>query len=419
MLVIGLPIGISMGIMGFVGLLALRGFGGALTSLFTIPYSSAASWSLSVIPMFVLMGYLTFYSGFAEDAYNTAYKWVGRLPGGIAIATLIGSGFFAAASGSSIAATATLGKMSLPQMQRFNYDTKLSVGCVAIGGTIAAVIPPSIMLVLFGIVTEQSVGRLLIAGIFPGILTVVVYCLLVFVRAKLNPRLAPRGETFPWAERFKSLPGLVGIIVIFGITIGGIYAGIFTPTEAGSLGAFVALVMALAMRRMNGGKFRDSVTETLRVTCSIFLIIIGAYIFIQFLAISRLPIMFGEWIVGLPVPHFVVFIGVVILYLILGMFLEAIGNLLLTVPFIFFAMQALGFDGIWLGVIVVKLIELGMITPPVGLQAFILHGVAPDIPLGDIFKGFVPYFLVDLLVTIPILYIFPQIATFLPSTMGP
>lgn len=403
--------------MGFVGIIALRGIGAAFTTLYTIPFSSAASWSLSVIPMFILMGYVAFYAGFAEDAYNTGYRWVGRLPGGLAIATLIGGGFFAAASGSSIAATATLGKMALPHMLKFKYDKKLAAGCVCVSGTIAAVIPPSILLVLFGIYTEQSVGKLLIGGLCPGILTVIVYAMLVFVRAKLSPKLAPRGETFRWKEKLRSLPGLVGIVLIFSITIGGIYTGIFTPTEAGAAGAFVALIVAFGMRRMNWGKFKSSIAESLRVTCSIFLIIIGAYIFIQFLAISRLPIMFAEWTVALPVSRVMVFVGIVMVYLFLGMFLDAIGCLLLTVPFIFPALVALGFDGIWLGIVVVKLIELGLITPPVGLQAFVLHGVAPDISLADIFIGFVPYFLVDLLITLPLLYIFPQIVTFLPATM--
>ncbi|PIX27588.1 MAG: C4-dicarboxylate ABC transporter permease [Chloroflexi bacterium CG_4_9_14_3_um_filter_45_9] len=419
-LIIGVPIGIAMGIMGFVGLVALVGFKGAFASLYTIPYSSVASWSLTVIPMFILMGSVAAIAGFAKDTYNMTYKWLGRLPGSLAISTMVGAGFFAAASGSSIAATATLAKMAIPEMERYNYNLKLAAGSVAMGGIIAAIIPPSVMLVLFAIVSEQSAGKLLMAGIFPGILTIVMYCALIFVRSWRNPKLCPvTMKRFSWSERFKSLVsgGVIGIILIFASVIGGILTGVMTPTQAGAVGAFAALLISLAARRLNWAKFVETVKDTTKVTCSIFLIIMGAYIFIQFLAMSRLPILFSEWIVALPLPRVFVFAGIVLLYLILGCFLEAMGNLLLTVPFIFTAMVVLGFDGIWLGVIVVKLIELGMITPPVGLQAFVLHSSCPEISLGTIFRGFIPFFLVDLFVTLPILYIFPQIATFLPGTM--
>ena len=415
-LAIGLPIGISMGLVGFLGLFIMRG-DAAFATLYTIPYSSMASWSLSVVPMFLLMGYIAFYAGFTKDAYEAAYRWVGRLPGGVAIATLFGAAAFGACCGSSVAATAALGKIALPEMRKFNYSTRLASGVVAMGGTLAALIPPSILLVLYGIVTEQSVGKLLIAGIFPGLLSMTLFSLLVLARAVINPKLAPRGESSTIKERLLSLKNAIGILLIFLFVIGGIYTGIFTPTEAGALGAFITLLLSLVMGRMRWGNFKEAVMESLRVTSSVFLIVLGAYIFIQFLAVSRMPIELSEWVASLPINRYLILIGIIIVYLFLGCFLDAIGLLLLTVPFIFPAIKALGFDPIWFGVLVVKLIEIGLLTPPVGIQTYVLKGVAPDIRLEDIFLGFLPFFMVDLFLVIGLLIIFPEIATFLPSMM--
>jgi len=417
-LAVGTPIGVSMGLTGFFGIMALRGNMAAYATLFTIPYSSMASWSLSVAPMFLLMGYIAFQAGFTKDAYETAYKWLGRLPGGVAIATLFGGAAFGACCGSSIAATAALGKIAIPEMQQFKYNVRLASGCVAVSGTLAAMIPPSILLVFYGIVTEQSVGKLLIAGIGPGILSMLCFTVLVFIRATINPEIAPRGETVSLKEKLFSLKNSLGILITFIIVIMGIYTGVFTPTEAGASGAFAVLVIAIVMRRIDWEKFRTAITETARVTCSVFMIVLGAYIFIQFLAISRLPIDFAEWVVALPFHRMVIFISVIAAYLILGCFLDAIGLLLLTVPFIFPAIVALGFSPIWFGVIVVKMVEIGLLTPPVGIQTYVLKGVAPHIPIEDIFLGILPFFLVDIFVVIGLLILFPEIALFLPNKMG-
>ena len=415
---VGTPIGVGMGITGFLGIMVLRGAGAAYASLYTIPYTSMASWSLSVIPMFLLMGYLASFAGFTRDAYDTAYKWLGWLPGGVAIATLFGGAAFGACCGSSIAATAALGKIAIPEMQKFNYNQRLASGCVAVSGTLAAMIPPSILFVFYGVVTEQSIGKLLISGIFPGILSMACFSLLVFLSAVIKPKLAPRGEFVSMAEKLASLKNSVGILVTFLVVIVGLYTGIFTPTEAGAFGAFAVLLIALVIGRMDLKKFRDALVETTRVTCSIFLVVLGAYIFIQFLAISRLPIQFAEWVVGLPFHRMLVFIGVIGVYLILGCFLDAIGLLLLTVPFIFPAIVKLGFDPIWFGVIVVKMVEIGLLTPPIGIQTYVLKGVAPHIPIEDIFMGILPFFLVDLFVVIGLIILFPQIALFLPGLMN-
>ncbi len=416
-LAVGVPIGIAMGLVGVIGIITLRGLGGALATLSTIPFSSMESWSLSVIPMFLLMGYLAFQAGFTKDAYQAAYKWLGRIPGGVAVATLFGGAAFGACCGSSVAATAALGRIAIPEMRRFNYDMKLACGSVACAGTLAALIPPSIMLVFYGIITETSIGKLLIAGIIPGIISMLAFSALVYVRAVINPALAPKGEILTLREKLSSLKNSVGIGITFLVVVFGIFFGVFTPTEAGALGAFTVMVLAFVMRRMNWKNFWEAVKETVRVSCSVLMIVIGAYIFIQFLAISRLPMMISEWIVSLPYHPNVVFIGILLVYLVLGMFLDAIGLVLLTVPIIFPAIVALGFNPIWFGVILVKMVEIGLLTPPVGVQTYVLKGVVPDIPIETILLGILPFFILDFVFVVGVLTFFPQIILFLPNLM--
>ena len=417
LMVIGVPIGIGMGVVGFAGIWAIRGWPVALNALYQLPYSAISSWLLSVIPMFIFMGYIAFHAGFARDAYETAYKWVGKLPGGLAVATLIGGALFGACSGSSVAATAAIGKLCLPEMERHGYDRKLAAGTAAMSGPLDALIPPSILLVLYGVITEENVAKLLIAGILPGILSMLAFIVLVIVRVKLNPKLAPSGESFTWKERLVSLKGTVAIGIIFSSIIGGLYAGVFTPTEAGAVGACASLILALIMKRVNWRAFKEITYESLKVYSSIFLIILGAYIFVRFLALTRLPIAFSEFIVELPIHPMLIYAGILGVYLILGCFMDALGLLFLTVPFIFAPMVKLGFDPIWFGIIVIKMLEIGLITPPVGIQAYVLKGVAPHLSMDDIFRGFVPFFLVDLFIVIGLLTLFPQIVTILPSMM--
>ena len=417
LLAIGLPIGIGMAVVGFWGIWTLKGSAVALNALYQIPYSAVASWLLSVLPMFIFMGYIAFYAGFAKDAYGVAYKWFGRLPGGLAIATLMGAAAFGACSGSSVAATAALGKLAFPEMERYHYDRKLAAGTVAMGGTLAALIPPSILLVLYGVTTEESIAKLLIAGILPGLLSMFCFILLVVGIVIFRPQLAPPGESFSWKEKLLSLKGIGGILIIFVAISGGIYAGIFTPTEAGAVGAFTCLILALLMRRINWHLFKEMVYESLRVNATIFLIILGAYIFVRFLALTRLPVNFAEWIVTFQVHRMVIYAGIIVAYLILGCFMDAIGLLMLTVPFIFPSVVALGFDPIWFGIIVVKMLEIGLITPPVGIQTYVLKSVVPGLTLREIIIGFIPFFFVDLFIVVGLLTLFPQIATFLPSMM--
>jgi tripartite ATP-independent transporter DctM subunit len=417
LLIIGMPIGIGMATVGFIGIVALKGFSVALATFFMIPYSATASWLLSVIPMFILMGSIAFYAGFTRDAYNSAYRWVGRFPGGLSVSTLMGAAAFGACSGSSIAATAALGRLALPEMKRYGYNRSLAAGVIAMGGTLSALIPPSILLVIYGVITEESIGKLLIAGVIPGLLSMAAFAALVVIWATFRPDHAPRGDKFSWKERLISLKDIGGILFLFICVTGGIYSGVFTPTEAGAVGAFIILVMAIAMRRLNWAIFKEIVIETLRVVSSIFLIVLGAYIFIQFLALSRLPVNFAEWVVGLEVHRMIIITGTVAVFLIMGCFLDALGLILLTVPFISPAIFALGFDPIWFGVVVVKLVEIGLLTPPVGIQAYVLKGVAPELSLREIFSGFIPFFVVDIFIVIGLLIAFPKIATFLPTLM--
>lgn len=417
LLLLGVPIGVGMASVGFAGILALKGLKPGLNALFTIPYGASASWILSVIPMFILMGSFAFFAGLAKDASSCAFKWVGRLPGGLGIATLLGAAAFGACSGSSIASTAVLGKMALPEMKRFGYNPRLAAGVCSMGGTLAALIPPSILLVIYGIVVEQSIGKLLIAGVLPGILSVVLFSLLVIVWAIAKPQDAVKGDRYTWKERFVSLKDVVGIFIIFVCVAGGILSGVFTPTEAGAVGAFVVLILALGMRKLSRAGFKDALLDTLRVTSSIFFIVIGAYLLIQFLALSRLPVVFAEWVVALPIHRMFIMFGVILVYLIMGCFLDALGLILLTVPFISPAVFELGFDPVWFGVVVVKLVEIGLITPPVGIQAYVLKGAAPELSLKEIFLGFTPFFLVDLFLCIGLLLAFPHIALFLPGLM--
>jgi len=271
--------------------------------------------------------------------------------------------------------------------------------------------------VIYGVITEESISKLLIAGIIPGVLSMALFAVLVVLWAKIRPAHAPRGESFSRRERLASLKDVIGILLLFICVTGGIYSGLFTPTEAGAVGAFIILIMALAMKRLNKQIFKEIVLETLRVVSSIFLIVLGAYIFIQFLSLTRLPVNFAEWVIGLHVDRIIIIIGTVAVYLILGCFLDALGLILLTVPFISTAISGLGFDLIWFGVIVVKLVEIGLLTPPVGIQAYVLKGVAPELSLRQIFSGFIPFFLVDIFCVIGLLIAFPQIATFLTTFM--
>ena len=420
MIVLGTPIGIAMGLVGFVGIWLLRGWDAAIGALYLIPHSSIASFTLAVIPMFILMGYLAFHLGLTDKAYEAAHKWTSGVKGGLGVATIFAAAVFGACCGSSVAATAAFGKMALPQMLRRGYDERLASGCVAAAGTLAALIPPSLLFVLYAIITEQSVGKLLIAGILPGILTALVFALLVLLIAHLRPDLVGGKndiEESDWKERIRSLGDLWPVILLFLIVVAGIYSGFFNPTEAGAAGSLACLLVGFLARRVTGKALRDVTIETARSLAVIGVLIVGVFIFVQFISLSGLPSFLAFTVSKWSVPLPITIASVYLVYLVLGCFLDAFGLLMLTVPFFFPLAVHLGFSPIWFGVIVVKLTEIGLLTPPVGVQVYVLKSVAPEVPTEAIFKGAMWFWGADLL-TITILTLFPSISLLLPQMMS-
>ncbi len=414
LVVSGMRIAYATALCGLLGLWALRGYEPAAGLAGLMPYSESSHYALLVLPLFVLMGYLAHHAGITRNIYWTARQWLGHLPGGLAIATIFGCAGFAAACGASTASAAVMGRVALPELKRYGYDEKVAAGCVAAGGTLATMIPPSVIMVIYGFIAEQSIGALLLAGILPGLLQALSYSVMLYFRFRANPALGPSIPGIGWTERIKSLSGTWGIFVLIFIVLGGIYTGFATPTEAAGIGALGAFLMALP--RMRRGDLKTALLETARTTAMIFAIIIGVLIFVRFLAFSGMPGALVDTVLDLDVNRYVVLIAILAMYLVLGMFLDGIGMLLLTIPIVLPAVTALGFNPIVFGVLVVRMIEIGLITPPVGLNAFVLKGVAPDIPIGNIFRGCGWFVAVDL-VNVAILVAFPGIILLIPDAM--
>jgi tripartite ATP-independent transporter DctM subunit len=416
LLIIGMPIAFATALIGFLGIFVLKSWSVAANTVGYLVYPLAAHYTLSVIPMFILMGYFAHYAGLTSDIFSVGRKWVGHLPGGMAIATVFGCAAFAASSGSSTASAAVMGKVAIPEMKKYHYDNKLSAGVVAASGTLASLIPPSAILVIFGVIVEESIGKLLIAGFLPGILSAFIYALMLYFWARIKPEMAPVTSEFHLKEALVSLKYVWGIGLLFLLVIGGLYIGVFTPTEAGAAGASGAFAIALSSMRLSWGNLFESLLETARATVMIFMIIIGVLIFMRFLALSGVSRAFIEAVQGLLVPRWVILSAFLAFYVVLGMFMDAIGMLTLTLPLMFPIIVGLGYHPIWFGIIAVKMCEICLITPPIGLNVYMVRGVAPDIPLEDMFKGVMPFLAMDIL-TLVILIIFPQIALFLPSKM--
>lgn len=412
----GVPIGAALALIGFGGFTYLVSVQGGLNLVGKEIWGSCSMYSLSVIPLFVLMGQFAFYAGISQRLYDTAYKWLGHQRGGLALATIGACAGFSAVCGSSLATAATMGTVALPEMKRYKYDPKLATGCIAGGGTLGILIPPSICFMVYGIITEQSIGTLFIAGILPGILLLSLFLITVYIMCRLNPSLGPRGPAVSWKGKLVALGGVWEMLALFLLVMGGLFIGFFTPTEAGAVGALGALLLALARRQISWQALTTSLGETMRVTCMIFFIIIGAIIFSRFLAVSRIPAELASLVAGLPVPRHAIVVLILFSFLLLGCILESTALILLTVPIFFPIIIALGFDPIWFGVILTLAVEMGLITPPVGLNVFVLRGVAQDVSMYTIFRGIVP-FLVALMVCIIILVAFPQISLFLPGIM--
>ncbi len=416
LLVLKMPISYAMSLVGFVGLGYLVSPSAAFRVVAKDIYSTFSSYSLSVIPMFVFMGFLAFHSGIGSRLYAFAYKMVGHFSGGLAIATQATCALFGAVCGSNTATAATIGAIALPEMKKYNYDPSLSTASVAAGGALGVLIPPSVIFIIYGISTEQSIGSLFIAGIIPGLLLMLLYMLTIFLLARRNPQLAPAGPRFSWSERLGALKGgLWEVMVIFLISLGGLFRGWFTPTEAGAVGAFGVLVLTAVTRKLKLQGFQKSLADSTRTTAMIMLLVAGAVIFGRFMAMSRIPFELASWAGALPLPPSMVMAIILLIYLVLGFFIDALALILLTIPIFYpVAVTTLGYDPLWFGVIIVMVVAMGVITPPVGMNVYIIKGVAKDVPLEVIFRGIWP-FLLALIVCIALLIIFPPLATFLPG----
>ena len=412
-----MPVSFAMAFVGFVGFAYLSGPGPAMSLLAQDIYHTFSSYPLSVIPMFILMGTFAFASGISQRLYKTTYTWVGQLRGGLTMATVFACAGFGAICGSSTATAATMGKIALPEMKKYNYDDTLSTGTVAAAGSLGILIPPSTILIVYGILTEGSIGKLFIAGVLPGLLLSLFFAATVVILCHRNPAIGPPGAPTSWKEKLRAITGIIETIILFLLTIGGLFLGWFSPTQAGAIGAAGALLIGLARRKLNWQIFFEAGKEGLRTGCMVIFIITGAVVFGHFMAVSTIPFMLADWLAELPI-HRIAVMGVIIfIYFIGGFFMDSMALVVVTIPIFFPVVMELGFDPIWFGVIIVLVAEMGVITPPVGVNVFVIKGIAPDVPLEIIFKGIFPFLAALIIVTIIIVF-FPQIATFLPSLVS-
>ena len=411
-----MPIGLVMALVGFVGFAIIAGFGDALGVLGTVPYATFANYNMSIIPLFILMGAFCYYSGLSKDLYDTVHAWLGHFRGGLSMATVGACAGFAAVSGSSLATAATMGTVALPEMKRFGYDDRLATGAVAAGGTIGILIPPSIVLILYAVITEQSIGKLFLAGIIPGVLEAVFYLATIYILCKFNPQLGPPGPGITFRKKIASLSNSWVVLVLFVLIMGGLYLGWFSPIEASGIGAFGAFIFALFRKKLPWKSFKESLFDTGKTTVMIFIILMGAMIFGYFLAVSRLPYELAATISALPVNSYVILAIILVFYLFLGAVMDSLAMMLLTVPIFFPLVLELGFNPIWFGILIVRVCEIGLITPPVGLNVYIIRGVAKDVPMQTIFRGIAPFLIADVL-HVALLVAFPQISLFLPNLM--
>ena len=412
----GIPIGIAMGATGVAGMLFIAGPQAALGLMERIPYDTTASYAISVVPLFILMGSFCFYAGISQDLYRALYKWIGHFRGGLAMATVGACAGFAAVSGSSLATAATMGTVALPEMKKYGYDDRLATGAVAAGGTIGILIPPSVILILYGIITETSIGKLFLAGFIPGVLEALFYLLTIYFLTLRNPAMGPRGPSTTMVDKLVSLKDIWIVLVLFLLVIGGIYLGVFSPSEAGGIGAFGALLFAVGRGRLGWKNFFESLLETGKTSAMIFVILIGATLLGAFLAVTRLPYELADLVATLPVNRYFILVLILVVYILLGTIMDSMAMVLLTVPIFFPVALALDFDPIWFGIIIVRVTEMGLITPPVGINVFILKGIATDVPMGTIFRGIVPFFLTDIC-HVALIVAIPQLSLFLPSLL--
>ena len=415
-----MPVAYVMAMIGFVGFSTMISLKGGLNLLAKDFYEQFANYDLTTVPLFILMGQLAFNSGISRRLYDTAYKYLGSIRGGLAITTVSACTAFGAVCGSSAATAATMATVGLPEMKRFKYSDELAAGSVASGGGLGMIMPPSVVLIVYGILTEQSIGKLFVAGIIPALLVTVLFIITILTWCALKPGQGPRGEKFPWKERFKSIRELGETLVVFALVMGGLFFGLFTPTEAAAIGAFGVLFVSVLRKQLSWEAFVDALYETMRTSCMVMMLIGGAVVFGKFLAVTRIPFNIASWIGGFDLPPILILFMVVTVYFLGGCFMDSLALVMLTVPIFFPLVLDLGYDPIWFGIIIVMVTEMGVITPPVGINVYVVYGVARSLPGGmqleSIFKGIAP-FMIAVLIGIIIMAIFPNLILFLPNLM--
>ena len=416
LLAIRVPVAIAMFVIGLAGVSILRNETVALSYLASESFSLASSADLLVIPLFILMGNVATETGLSRKLYEAAYAWIGHWRGGLASATVVGSGGFAALSGSSVASALIMGRVSLGEMARYGYSPRLSCGAVAAGGTLGILIPPSTGFVLYAILTQQSIGRLFLAGVIPGILLMLLFVVTIRLLTAINPALGPEGPVVNWAERRQAALAALPLVLLVVVTIGGIYGGFFSATEAAAVGALLSIIYGFATGTLSVATMRKALTESVSTSAVVMLILIAAHVFGPFLALSHLPSLVGEALASLPFGPYGILLVILASYLILGCFMEGYAMLVLTMPIFFPVIVTLGFDPIWFGVLVVIMLEMGLITPPVGINVFIVKSVAPSVELIEIFRGVLP-FLLAMVILVAAIIAMPQIVLTLPNTM--
>ncbi|HPC85654.1 MAG TPA: TRAP transporter large permease [Smithellaceae bacterium] len=411
-----MPVGFVMALVGYLGFGLLVSWSAASNLVIRDFYSTFSSYNLTVIPLFVLMGQVAFHSGISGRLFKAAHKFFGHLPAGLAIATIGACAGFSAVCGSTSATAATMASVALPEMKKYRYDPALATGVVAAGGSLGILIPPSTIFIIYGIMTEQSIGELFMAGVIPGILLSCFFVLSILIWASLRPDLGPRGPKSTWKEKFRSLFGLIETLLLFVLVMGGLFAGVFTPTEAAGIGAAGTILIAWIGRHLTWKGLKNALYDTTRITCMIFVVVAGATVFGHFLAVTRIPADIGTFVSGLQFPPVVIMGLIILIYLLLGCLMDSLAMIMLTIPIFYPVVLALGFDPIWFGVIIVVVSGMGVITPPVGINAYVVAGVARDVPLHVIFKGTL-HMLYAMIALAVLLMVFPEIATFLPKML--
>jgi tripartite ATP-independent transporter DctM subunit len=411
----GIELAFAMALVGFIGFSYLVSFKAGLNLLAKDFFDVFTSYGFTVIPLFVLMGQIAFNAGVAKKLYDAAYRFIGHIPGGLAMATVAGATVFKAICGSSPATAATFASVAVPEMDRYNYDKKLSTGTVATVGTLGILIPPSVTLIVFGIITEQSIGKLFLAGIVPGLMIAFFFIFTIYIWCRMNPALGPKGERSTWKQRIAALPEVLWVVGVFLLVIGGLIYGFFTPTEAGSIGTFAVLLLSVLKRDIGFKGYIKSVTESLRTACMVLMLIAGSAVLGHFLTRTKIPMIAADWIISLPLSPDVIMIIISVVYLIGGSFIDDLAFMILATPIFYPAIIKLGYDPIWFGMIIAITVMVGVVIPPVAINVFVVRAITKQ-PFSVIYSGVYP-FLISLVVCAVLLFIFPQLATFLPSVL--